>query len=113
MQDTKAVVAVGEVSIRASLQQRGEHLSVALSVRRHGFQSAPHFSSEANVAVGAAAPNCTAPTNEYVFQSAPHFSSEANIVNSGVARLIAAVSIRASLQQRGERRMEADAVVCQ
>ncbi len=84
------------------------------------FQSAPHFSSEANIAV-----QSVMPCNKWVsiraslqqrgeraqvtatavtagaFQSAPHFSSEANALSppkapSGI------VSIRASLQQRGE-----------
>src|SRR6266511_3967800 len=61
-----------EVSIRASLQQRGEP-----GARQHfywstRFQSAPHFSSEANsIDLWFTSSNVT-------FQSAPHFSSEAN-----------------------------------
>src|SRR6266508_3366527 len=83
------------VSIRASLQQRGERVEPAESAERNSFnprltsaarrtdgagralfgrlfQSAPHFSSEANVRV--------AQIIEFamLFQSAPHFSSEAN-----------------------------------
>ncbi len=61
------------VSIRASLQQRGEH-DVARVISIHP-----------------------------VFQSAPHFSSEANLKNYFERLKIVVVSIRASLQQRGER----------
>src|SRR6266508_3173959 len=60
------------------------------------FQSAPHFSSEANRS------STTTRRRAMTFQSAPHFSSEANIIipdNDPQAT----VSIRASLQQRGER----------
>src|SRR6266540_3839635 len=84
------------VSIRASLQQRGEHSSLyankqvicfnprltsaarrtsagAITAASCGsFQSAPHFSSEANPKFARA--SFSAPA----FQSAPHFSSEAN-----------------------------------
>jgi len=38
-----------------------------------------------------------------MFQSAPHFSSEANQLDWVVKAVDADVSIRASLQQRGER----------
>src|SRR6266545_3107155 len=62
------------VSIRASLQQRGEQTRLLLMHQPAGFQSAPHFSSEANANFG------TTLKDE------------------------AGVSIRASLQQRGERR---------
>src|SRR6266511_226187 len=60
------------------------------------FQSAPHLSSEANPV---AVPSTPAGP---LFQSAPHFSSEANLSpgSSGVKDRV--VSIRASLQQRGE-----------
>ncbi len=37
-----------KVSIRASLQQRGEHRFFSCSIWIDKFQSAPHFSSEAN-----------------------------------------------------------------
>ncbi len=60
------------------------------------FQSAPHFSSEANL------PLCYFLLFRPMFQSAPHFSSEANsagILQTDVGTI---VSIRASLQQRGE-----------
>jgi len=108
------------VSIRASLQQRGERVEPAESAERNSFnprltsaarrtdgagralfgrlfQSAPHFSSEANVRV--------AQIIEFamLFQSAPHFSSEANAKNFSPRPTLAVVSIRASLQQRGER----------
>src|SRR6266540_2107849 len=60
------------VSIRASLQQRGEQV-VGLQVGAEAeFQSAPHFSSEAN---GVGLPTLA---DIIPFQSAPHFSSEAN-----------------------------------
>jgi len=108
------------VSIRASLQQRGERKSQSCRYRKaYSFQSAPHFSSEANLS--AASYNLLSD----VFQSAPHFSSEANRrqresernLRSFNPRLTSAarrtsgagstffakkVSIRASLQQRGE-----------
>src|SRR6266540_668881 len=83
------------VSIRASLQQRGEPIQqrapifstsfnprLTSAARRTNelihnlscvaFQSAPHFSSEANPVVKRGRPR------KVVFQSAPHFSSEAN-----------------------------------
>ena len=86
------------------------------------FQSAPHFSSEANLAR-----QIKIEGGFDAFQSAPHFSSEANRGNrancarrrcfnprltsaarrTSVGRcgqFLGAVSIRASLQQRGERR---------
>src|SRR6266540_2664564 len=65
-----------EVSIRASLQQRGEPVGPAAIISPVAFQSAPHFSSEANARRSGA----RAPTKE--FQSAPHFSSEANGLES-------------------------------
>src|SRR6266540_6965132 len=84
------------VSIRASLQQRGEPIQqrapifstsfnprLTSAARRTNelihnlscvaFQSAPHFSSEANPVVKRGRPR------QVVFQSAPHFSSEANL----------------------------------
>src|SRR6266498_265835 len=61
-----------KVSIRASLQQRGERNYDVANVGMIVFQSAPHFSSEANLFGNATA---SAPLQ---FQSAPHFSSEAN-----------------------------------
>src|SRR6266545_4971063 len=85
------------VSIRASLQQRGEHSTCGGCETWGVFQSAPHFSSEANL------PAQTVAVSAARFQSAPHFSSEANASHE-VRRRNAAVSIRASLQQRGERR---------
>src|SRR5882672_3309978 len=60
------------------------------------FQSAPHFSSEANLQVSE--PKGRLP----MFQSAPHFSSEANSEHFRCFLLGEQVSIRASLQQRGE-----------
>src|SRR6266540_2392674 len=84
------------VSIRASLQQRGEHSTCGGCETWGVFQSAPHFSSEANL------PAQTVAVSAARFQSAPHFSSEANASHE-VRRRNAAVSIRASLQQRGER----------
>src|SRR6266545_374383 len=60
------------VSIRASLQQRGELSGSAEKEINISFQSAPHFSSEANDRSG------TAEGADAAFQSAPHFSSEAN-----------------------------------
>src|SRR6266511_1555782 len=84
------------------------------------FQSAPHFSSEANRVIRSAINACAsfnprltsaarrtqnkAPllVHPYRFQSAPHFSSEANLLLSIFAYPFQKVSIRASLQQRGE-----------
>src|SRR6266545_5425442 len=86
------------VSIRASLQQRGEHSTCGGCETWGVFQSAPHFSSEANL------PAQTVAVSAARFQSAPHFSSEANASHE-VRRRNAAVSIRASLQQRGEPRL--------
>src|SRR6266536_2122459 len=84
------------VSIRASLQQRGERVGGAdRNERQEMFQSAPHFSSEANDA------SKTSRSKRYSFQSAPHFSSEAN-VKMVLIFLPRGVSIRASLQERGE-----------
>src|SRR6266540_1065904 len=60
------------VSIRASLQQRGEHSTCGGCETWGVFQSAPHFSSEANL------PAQTVAVSAARFQSAPHFSSEAN-----------------------------------
>src|SRR6266540_4051405 len=85
------------VSIRASLQQRGERRRAMSSLSISAFQSAPHFSSEAN-AIG-----CERFGRNRMFQSAPHFSSEANARRHGPAGNFRGVSIRASLQQRGER----------
>src|SRR6266511_4007968 len=67
------------VSIRASLQQRGERRRAMSSLSISAFQSAPHFSSEAN-AIG-----CERFGRNRMFQSAPHFSSEAN-QNPGLLR---------------------------
>ncbi len=61
-----------QVSIRASLQQRGEPPCLRVLRWRAAFQSAPHFSSEAN-----------------------DFYNDDYYTGGGV-------SIRASLQQRGE-----------
>ena len=159
--------AKSQVSIRASLQQRGEpqkgiHYAAAMK-----FQSAPHFSSEANTGFvvschficfnprltsaarrtshaslfGAvlgfqSAPHFSSEANSVMaslitarnkFQSAPHFSSEANAgakalnpvrrsfnprltsaarrtYSRGLREAASKVSIRASLQQRGEHR---------
>jgi len=63
------------VSIRASLQQRGEQRSQVAVLHIKWFQSAPHFSSEANKFFSRHS-HC-----EDLFQSAPHFSSEANQTN--------------------------------
>ncbi len=60
-----------QVSIRASLQQRGE-------------------------------PRKDKQIESHTFQSAPHFSSEANDFTYGYGAGESYVSIRASLQQRGE-----------
>src|SRR6266540_3323678 len=136
---------VYRVSIRASLQQRGERRNPRYIYRSLRVQSAPHFSSEANVGLieikgrfgegfnprltSAArrtlhwamtkrfkfkfqsAPHFSSEANlplcyfllfRPMFQSAPHFSSEANsagILQTDVGTI---VSIRASLQQRGE-----------
>src|SRR6266540_2630938 len=86
-----------EVSIRASLQQRGEPCRGSERAVRTGFQSAPHFSSEANtpttiyitiyraVSIRASLQqrgerSCSPPPPSPIeFQSAPHFSSEANL----------------------------------
>src|SRR6266511_703776 len=84
------------------------------------FQSAPHFSSEANWRVrskvrpirgfnprltsAARRTNCRHRQRRILeIQSAPHFSSEANLHRQRYCRVYR-VSIRASLQQRGERR---------
>src|SRR6266498_1279158 len=132
------------VSIRASLQQRGEPIGDDGVGTYRMFQSAPHFSSEANAfrtfglllshgfnprLTSAARRTCHAVSfcvPLYAFQSAPHFSSEANSFNNSryapPTRFQSAphfsseanfrmsdgtiantkVSIRASLQQRGE-----------
>src|SRR6266540_2751711 len=84
------------------------------------FQSAPHFSSEANHSQPAtyshlarfqSAPHFSSEANAYQvlfcllkerFQSAPHFSSEANVGRQNGRDKSERVSIRASLQQRGE-----------
>jgi len=60
------------VSIRASLQQRGELGTARHTAPNDTFQSAPHFSSEAN------GESCSGDRRVGQFQSAPHFSSEAN-----------------------------------
>src|SRR6266542_1991663 len=60
------------VSIRASLQQRGELIGSPKKQTNISFQSAPHFSSEANH------PRWMGLPAILQFQSAPHFSSEAN-----------------------------------
>src|SRR6266498_2213177 len=83
------------VSIRASLQQRGELSGSAEKEINISFQSAPHFSSEANTRekivlsrqlcfnprLTSAARRTFHPLSilrKKEFQSAPHFSSEAN-----------------------------------
>src|SRR6266540_982320 len=89
------------VSIRASLQQRGEPLQRPLLARWELFQSAPHFSSEANLRILRRFYACkrvsiraslqqrgeliyaVIHTQHMLFQSAPHFSSEANFINTG------------------------------
>src|SRR6266545_2842949 len=85
------------VSIRAPLQQRGEQKSDGFIIVKFKFQSAPHFSSEANVEremrrkgppsfnprLTSAARRTHQPFHiefNVMFQSAPHFSSEANNV---------------------------------
>jgi len=108
------------VSIRASLQQRGELNYTKSNFHLSRFQSAPHFSSEANNNQNfvtrtwgwfQSAPHFSSEANSVpkaqdidglVFQSAPHFSSEANEKPLENTRLRRVVSIRASLQQRGE-----------
>src|SRR6266511_3381726 len=136
------------VSIRASLQQRGEPIQqrdpifstsfnprLTSAARRTNelihnlscvaFQSAPHFSSEANPVVKRgrprkvvfqSAPHFSSEANIAVFhavgvrlafQSAPHFSSEANHFSIFDMSFHRWVSIRASLQQRGERQLTA------
>ena len=70
--------------------------------RATAFQSAPHFSSEANCSTSDGRLRCRR------FQSAPHFSSEANLMMDFWYDLPCQVSIRASLQQRGERRLGVD-----
>jgi len=112
-----------KVSIRASLQQRGEHESRLIRSAYFKFQSAPHFSSEANIrrrpvdqvpagfnprltsAARRTLPYLADSNLNPVFQSAPHFSSEANKIIFFTAYNVICVSIRASLQQRGERRI--------
>src|SRR6266511_2515470 len=85
------------VSIRASLQQRGEHAGKSpLNFSSSAFQSAPHFSSEANGSI------ISTSRRSRSFQSAPHFSSEANAAPAAALAARNGVSIRASLQQRGE-----------
>ncbi len=91
------IVVVFEVSIRASLQQRGERVaclvcfcfggvSIRASLQQRGEPRSGNLSGA-----------------EDRFQSAPHFSSEANQsrLSAQAGRFL--VSIRASLQQRGER----------
>src|SRR6266540_1440874 len=70
--------------------------AVSFCVPLYAFQSAPHFSSEANSFNNS---RYAPPTR---FQSAPHFSSEANFRMSDGTIANTKVSIRASLQQRGE-----------
>src|SRR6266498_1251483 len=89
------------VSIRASLQQRGERQICNIIIANTEFQSAPHFSSEANKR---SMPSLRTPL---AFQSAPHFSSEANHFSIFDMSFHRWVSIRASLQQRGERQLTA------
>src|SRR6266508_94693 len=84
------------VSIRASLQQRGERVLLWEHFYSDKFQSAPHFSSEANGVI------LWEHFYSDKFQSAPHFSSEANKHERGKLGSGFQVSIRASLQQRGE-----------
>src|SRR6266540_1425434 len=86
------------VSIRASLQQRGE---------RHGIEEQRRLVSSFNPRLTSAARRTRRETRsgewKRLFQSAPHFSSEANARRHGPAGNFRGVSIRASLQQRGER----------
>src|SRR6266508_3447625 len=96
------------------------HIQSAMNTL-NAFQSAPHFSSEANDLhlrcdahescfnprlTSAARRTRTLAQNLKTlrFQSAPHFSSEANANFGTTLKDEAGVSIRASLQQRGERR---------
>ncbi len=85
------------VSIRASLQQRGEpRLISRILLFNERFQSAPHFSSEANTL-----PRLTWP---YLACFNPRLTSAARrTAFVGDKSTLTLVSIRASLQQRGER----------
>jgi len=88
---------LGYVSIRASLQQRGEHasgdhlsdklrVSIRASLQQRGERAVePASESEAEVSIRASLQQrgerpwfASAPAALKVFQSAPHFSSEAN-----------------------------------
>ncbi len=94
----RASYASVEVSIRASLQQRGEH-RVCRFLPLHLFQSAPHFSSEANLPC-------------FPVRRRPGVSIRASLQQRGELSDgepdygSQQVSIRASLQQRGERGSE-------
>src|SRR6266508_867973 len=85
------------VSIRASLQQRGEHAGTWKLIAGPVFQSAPHFSSEANPGME------DQRRREQRFN--PRLTSAARRTRWKVALELQflGVSIRASLQQRGER----------
>ncbi len=84
------------VSIRASLQQRGEQLATSLKI------SAVDVSIRASLQQRGEHPRDLWGDPEWWFQSAPHFSSEANVLTPKVRGPETFVSIRASLQQRGE-----------
>src|SRR6266545_485720 len=66
------------VSIRASLQQRGEQRISKGKKSLPRFQSAPHFSRQAKTCL----PSQKQTKTE--FQSAPHFSSEANSASNSI-----------------------------
>jgi len=83
------------VSIRASLQQRGEHAGTWKLIAGPVFQSAPHFSSEANPGME------DQMRREQGFN--PRLTSAARRTQELGSRIAEfEVSIRASLQQRGE-----------
>src|SRR6266511_3050720 len=85
-----------EVSIRASLQQRGEPVGPAAIISPVAFQSAPHFSSEANdVLYFAAAVSFSVSIRASLQQRGERFRERQERQSNNV-------SIRASLQQRGE-----------
>src|SRR6266542_388610 len=83
------------VSIRASLQQRGEHAGTWKLIAGPVFQSAPHFRSEANPGME------DQMRREQGFN--PRLTSAARRTQELGSRIAEfEVSIRASLQQRGE-----------
>jgi len=86
------------VSIRASLQQRGERMTIRprLVLKLRMFQSAPHFSSEANAMYLAIRADLKS-FNPRLTSAARRTQRKSD------NRKRSSVSIRASLQQRGER----------